>query len=136
MKTLLLFGLLMLPSTVLAEDCKVVEFPDHFEVTCIGDAKPIQVPKQMIAPTASPAAQSAPAQPQSQATEQQNATQQADAPAAAKAADTPKTPAPGGIYVKKEGRQGRPSAADMNAAIEARRKLIQDSRPKDQPVAP
>jgi hypothetical protein len=131
MKTLLVIVLIMLPCIVIAaEDCQVVEFPDHFEVTCTGDAMPVQIPRQAV--TQAPM-QAAPNQFQN--SEQQNAAPQPDATAAAKPSDTAKSPASGMPYVKSPGRQGRPSSADMNAAIEARRKLIQDSRPTDQPAA-
>ena len=131
MKKLIVIGMLMLPGTVFAEeDCKVVEFPEHFEVTCTGDAKPVPISKQSLAP----ALMQAP--PQSQATEQQStAAPQTDTAPAAQDADAAKAAAPAmSAAATKPGRQGRPNSAAMNAAIEARRKLIQDMRPKDQPA--
>jgi len=134
MKRLLVAGLLLLPSTVCAaEDCQVVEFADRFEVTCSGDAKPIPIPKQSIIPAVTQQ-QAAPVQ--STAPEQQSAPQQADKTAVSPPTDTTKASAPQSApYAKAPGRQGRPSSADMNAAIEARRKLIQESNPKAPPAA-
>ena len=134
MKKLLVLGLLMLPCSVLAaEDCQVEEFADHFEVTCVGDAKPIPIPKEGLSRASQPLQQI-----ESSAPVQQNATvPPADSAATSQPVDAAKTsvPAPSQPYAKMSGRQGRPSSADMNAAIEARRKLIQQMRPQTQPAA-
>ena len=125
MKKLLSIGLLLLPCSVFASDCRVVEFPDHFEAICTGEAGPVSIPKL----AAAPAPPQAPALPQ--APELQIPPPQADPPAAAQARDTAQAPVPITPAAGRQGRQGRPNSADMNAAIDARRKLVQDLRLKD-----
>ncbi|MDA8430342.1 MAG: hypothetical protein M0T70_13900 [Geobacteraceae bacterium] len=136
-RVLFALGLMLLPGTLFAEDCQVVEFPDHFDVTCVGDAKPVPIPKQGLIRTQQQPAPQAPVQapvPAQTPDRQSTAGGQADSPASAPAATSapPAASAPSGAsgmpYLRKPGRQGRPSTADMNAAIEARRRLILQMR--------
>jgi hypothetical protein len=36
---IMLAGMMALPHMALADDCKVVEYPDHYEAICVGDAQ-------------------------------------------------------------------------------------------------
>jgi hypothetical protein len=129
LKTLLAFGMLLLPCAAGAEECQVIEFPDHFEATCIGDAKPYSIPRSEISGrTAVPAAPETPQQ--QEAPRQQEAVARADQSAGAPGIEPARPPVPGQGGTFRRGRQGRPSTADMNAVLEARRRLIQQSAPQ------
>ena len=123
-KTLLMLGLLLLPCASFAEDCQVVEFPDHFEATCIGDAKPYSIPRAEIAGMSGRAADPAPGD-----AVQQEASHNPGGSAAAVGIEPARAPEPGAAGPGRRGRQGRPSTADLNAVLEARRRLIQQSSP-------
>jgi hypothetical protein len=61
MKTIILLGIVLVPCVAFATDCRVVEFPDHYEAVCTGDAP--QTPASS-ASLASPASPQAPGQEQ------------------------------------------------------------------------
>ena len=126
MKTILVSGLLLLAAPVYADDCRIVEFPDHFEAICTGTAKPL--------PTApdNSAAEKWVNTPAGNQTSEQHSGQNTDTAASSQPASAAgRSASSGGAgsrYVKMKGRQGRPDSDVMNAAIEARRKLIDEHR--------
>lgn len=55
-------GMVLLPGMVIAAtDCRVIEYPDHYDAVCVGDEKPGPVRDQTAIPTQAPAAVQAPA---------------------------------------------------------------------------
>ncbi len=60
MKTIVLLGIVLMSNAAFAAtDCRVVEYPDHYEAVCTGDAS--QTPAQTPAYSASPASSESPA---------------------------------------------------------------------------
>jgi hypothetical protein len=106
-----------------------MEFPDHYELVCEGDGK--AVPVQIMNPV------SPERSPLEQLPEILNPTDRSLPPEPAQVGSLSSTPFSGEAThppvsgVRQFNRQGRPSSIDMNAAIEARKKLIQELRPKE-----
>lgn len=51
-------GMVLMPGMVIAAtDCRVIEYPDHYDAVCVGDEKPGPVQGQTAIPTQAPAAQ-------------------------------------------------------------------------------
>ncbi len=73
MKTIVLLGIMLVSNAAFAAtDCRVVEYPDHYEAVCTGDAPQPSATSPSQEPSASPAAvtssapRPAPAQEQAQ----------------------------------------------------------------------
>jgi hypothetical protein len=123
--------MLLMPTLIRAasNDCTVVELPDHYELICEGDGKtlpgqnktpvsPELSPVEQVPVIMNPSVRSLPADP----------FQDGSLSNIPLSGATSQAPFSG---TRQFNRQGRPSSIDMNAAIEARKKLIQELRPKE-----
>jgi hypothetical protein len=123
MRVILFVPIILLPYVAFAAtDCHVTEYQDHYVVVCEGDSKSGTIPVQQSTPT------NVSALVKSDATVKANEK--------AKPEVTSKTDVPKIQHIR---RQHRPSASDMEAAQELRRKLILERRQKegsDNPVVP
>ncbi|NVN97827.1 MAG: hypothetical protein HXX17_00775 [Geobacteraceae bacterium] len=126
MKKIALIVLLLLPCTVNADICQLVEYPDHYEVECQGNAKPLILPAVAVQPQNADQTPVAESTPDTTAQKDNTAQKEKTAPAA----DAAKQAAPP-VSVPTIHRQGRPPTADRNAAAEARRQLILEQRPAE-----
>jgi hypothetical protein len=114
-----------------ADECKIVEFSDHFEVVCEGDGTLVKVPQGVVLQPSL----SAPVQ-----TTDGGETSASPAESALPVRKVPGSPEvsvagapiqPPASATTQRNMQRRPNSADLNAAIEARRKLILEQRPKE-----
>jgi hypothetical protein len=132
-KTSLILGILFIPAITFAaaDECKIVEFSDHFEVVCEGDGTKVPVPPGTVFQQPVPAPAQATDSGETSARPVETALPVRKVPGSPEVsvAGAPiQTPA---SATTQRNMQRRPNSADLNAAIEARRKLILEQRPKE-----
>ena len=133
--------MMVLPGTVIAAtDCKVTEYPDHFEVMCVGDEQPgilqkqtsVQTPSMYV--TAQEKAQSVKAANRTDASQTDKIIQAVDMPPANAPGKTPLNDQPqvlsqrGVDTTTSPQTQHSARTTALESAIAARRKLILDLR--------